>query len=225
MPQGIDTANLLWLVPAVLGLLGVFMMLRGLGKVFQARVISGGLGTLTGGLFVAVGAATALLGLNIHTYQRLTYEQPVATISFRQLGPQDFVATLRTPDGAGTEYNLTGDQWQMDARVLKFHPWANMMGFDTVYRLDRLSGRYGKIEDERNGPRALHNLSQNPGLDIYELGKQFGGALQVVDASYGAGTYVPMVDGAEYQVSLTQGGGLVPRPTNDTAKQAVAQPW
>ena len=41
-----------------------------------------------------------------------------------------------------------------------------------------------------------------------------------VDALYGSVAYVPMSDGASYQVVVSQ-NGLVARPLNDAARQAV----
>jgi hypothetical protein len=48
---------------------------------------------------VAIGVALGMVGLNIQTYQRLTYEQPVAEMSFRQQGPQLYGATMKLPRG------------------------------------------------------------------------------------------------------------------------------
>jgi len=57
--------------------------------------------------------------------------------------------------------DLRGDEWQIDARVLKWRGMAVLIGFDTLYRLDRLSGRYRDITQERIGLRTVHSLSEN----------------------------------------------------------------
>jgi hypothetical protein len=41
-----------------------------------------------------------------------------------------------------------------------------------------------------------------------------------VDAHYGTATYVPMVDGARYEVSLSR-DAIIARPDNDQAREAV----
>ena len=46
------------------------------------------------------------------------------------------------PQGQTRKFTVHGDEWRIDARVLKWKPWANVLGLDTQYRLDRLSGRY-----------------------------------------------------------------------------------
>lgn len=214
----------IWGVPAGAAFLGLVLFVSGVTRVFRAKFVSGAGQGLTGGLFMALGAAAGLLGLNVQTYNRLSYERPVAEISLRQTGDQAFIATVRLPKGEPQDYPLAGDQWQMDARVLKWKPWANVIGFDAMYRLDRLSGRYAAIEDEREAVRTVHAMAQDPGLDLWTLAQQYGRYAPLVDASYGSGTYLPMADGAVYEVSITQ-SGLVARPANAAAQAAVSQPW
>ena len=64
---------------------------------------------------------------------------------------------------------LSGDEWQLDARVLKWKGWANLFGLDAQYRLERVSGRYRDIEQERTGERTVYALAENPGLDLWKV--------------------------------------------------------
>ena len=95
------------------------------------------------------------------------------------------------------------------------------LGLSTGYRLDRLSGRYFSLEEENKLERTLHQL--NPGsrqLDIWQMLQSSGNSLGFLDASYGSATYLPMVDGALFAVSLSN-TGLLARPLNGPAKAAV----
>lgn len=215
-----DQTNLIWIAPAVLGLLGALLVIGGVVRLFRSPV-GGLIRAVSGTAFLGAGAAVGLLGLNIQTYQRLSYEQPVAEITLRQTGPQAFVATVREADLSAKEYDLLGDQWQLDARVLKWKPWANVVGLDASYRLERLSGRYADVAAERTAPRSVHQLAANPGLDLWALAQEYGKTVPVVDTLYGSGAYMPMADGASYQVTMSQ-SGLVARPSNTQAQQAVA---
>jgi len=214
-----DQQNLVWIVPAVLGVLGLLLVVSGAARLFKSPV--GGLfRAVSGGALLAGGAAVGLLGLNIQTYNRLSYEQPVAEVTLRQTGPEHFVATVRGADLAAKEYDILGDEFQMDARVLKWRPWANVLGLDASYRLERLSGRYKDVTAERSAARSVHQLAENPGLDLWTLAHDYGEKVPVVDTIYGSGTYVPMADGASYQISMSQ-TGLLARPANDTAQKAI----
>ena len=109
-------------------------------------------------------------------------------------------------------FMLAGDEWQLDARVLKWKGWANLLGLDAQYRLERVSGRYRDIEQERKDERTVYALSENPGVDLWTLSIEYPRWLPFVDAVYGSATYLPMADGARYEVSITQSGWLANEP-------------
>jgi hypothetical protein len=95
--------------------------------------------------------------------------------------------------------------------VLKWSGWASLLGFDALYRLERISGRYRDTAQERTAPRTLHELGDARGLDVWALLQAHPGWLPFVDAVYGSATYLPMAAGARYEVTLGQ-AGLIARP-------------
>jgi hypothetical protein len=99
---------------------------------------------------------------------------------------------------------------------------AVLIGFDTLYRLDRLSGRYRGITQERTAQRTVHSLSEEQGLDIWMIGRRYAHWIPWADAVYGSATYTPMVDGASYTVSISS-TGLLARPSNDIARKAIGE--
>ncbi|MCG8441938.1 MAG: hypothetical protein MI723_09020 [Caulobacterales bacterium] len=207
-------------VAAISGISGFLLLATGLRRVGRAKVVSGGSGALIGAALLAAGGAAGLFSVNLATYGRLTYEQPVATVEFSRTGERSFNAVLTETGGAPAQFPLAGDAWQIDARILKFHSWANMAGLHAMYRLDRLSGRYDDVDQELSETRTVHALAENPGLDLWRLASERGRDLGAIDASYGSGTFVPMADGAVYEVSLSQ-TGLIARPANALAEKAV----
>jgi hypothetical protein len=118
--------------------------------------------------------------------------------------------------------DLRGDEWQMDARVLKWRGIAILIGFDTLYRLDRLSGRYRDITQERTEKRTVYSLSEEEGLDLWTIARRYAHWIPWVDALYGSATYMPMVGGASYTVSVSS-TGLLARPSNEIARKAVSE--
>jgi hypothetical protein len=226
-----------WIVPAAVALIGAVLLFSSLAALFKGRLFRGGLGSVLGGGLVAAAAIAALAGLNIQTYARLTEERPVATLQLKQLGPQYFEATVTQPplvegEAARTAvYPLHGDEWRMEAQVLKWKPWANVLGLDAQYRLDRLSGRYRSIEQELNGARSVHPLDggDQPDalpwrVDVWDAARRYRRYVDAVDTLYGAAAYMPMAEGARYEVWITQ-SGLIARPANDTARTASAGGW
>ena len=169
-------------------------------------------------LLIAAGAAVALVAAGLRGYERLTHEQPVAELEFTARGPQQYEATLtRLPGGERKRFLLAGDEWQLDARVLKWRGSANLLGLDARYRLERVSGRYRDVEQERHAPRSVFALGENSPLDLWVLAEAYPRWLPFVDAVYGSATYLPMAPGARYRVTLGQ-SGLIGRPLNDAAR-------
>jgi hypothetical protein len=215
------TSDAIVLLIAIFGLLLLALACQ---RLFRARLIAATGSGLMGIVLLVVAGLLFVVSLNLHTYNRLTHEQPVAEIVFEGRGPQRYRATLaQVPSGEMQMFMLAGDEWQLDARVLKWKGWANLLGLDAQYRLERVSGRYRAIDQERNDERTVYALSENPGVDVWTLSVDNPRWLPFVDAIYGSATYLPMADGARYEVAITQ-SGLIARPMNETAK-AAAGSW
>ena len=225
-----------WILPGAAALVGALLLLSGLGSLFRGRFLGAFGGVLFGGGFLAVGVAAILLGLNVQSYARLTHERPVATISLSQVQPQFFEATLTQPETAAapastTVYPVHGDEWRIEAQVLRWKPWANILGLDAQYRLDRLSGRYQDTQQELTAVRSVHDLrggdvasERRWTLDIWDVSRRYRDYVDAVDTLYGSAAYMPMADGAQYEVWITQ-SGLIARPVNDQAREASAGGW
>ncbi len=209
-----------WILPAIAGVIGLMLTFAGLGKLFRLKPFSGGSRLVFGTGFMGLGAVVAFTGLNLQTYKRLTFERPVATISFAAVQDQtdQYVATLLLPEGQRMEHVVTGDEFILGARVITFKALSNLLGYDSVYRLDRLDGRYMDVEraNETNAVR----LTENPGLDVHALAKEHGGRFGVRDANFGSAVYNPMSDGLAYEVSITR-TGLIARAANEATRRAL----
>jgi hypothetical protein len=215
--------KIIWLKVAIIvfALLGVILFMLGIQRLWRRRVLPGCLEGLVGLLLLAIAALMAAISMNLYTYDRLMHESTIAEVSFHEIGPQHFGAIVKLKNKDAI-LDLRGDEWQMDARVLKWRGIAVLIGFDTLYRLDRLSGRYRDIAQERTGPRTVYSLSEEKGLDLWMIGRKYGRWIPWVDAVYGSAAYTPMVDGASYTVSVSS-TGLLARPTNEIARKAVRE--
>jgi hypothetical protein len=200
---------------------GLILFLWGLRRFWRRKVVSGSFEGLVGLLFVAIAGLIVAISMNLRTYDRLTHESPVAEVRFQVRGPQYFRAYMMLESGAKI-FDLRGDEWQIDARVLKWRGPAVLLGLDTLYRLDRLGGRYRDISQERTRPRTIYSLSKEPGLDLWTIVQKYTRWMPWMDALYGSATYMPMVDGASYSISLSS-SGLVARPSNEIARKAVGR--
>jgi hypothetical protein len=201
-------------------LLSLPLFLGSVRRMRRLQLVRGTLFFLSGGVLVLMVVAAVLVAANLVTYARLTHEQEAARVTTTRLAEREFTVSVQTRDRPPRQYSLRGDEWQIDARVLKWRALGNLLGFDTVYRLERLSGRYGDVQSERSAPRTVHELAQDPGVDFWSMARRYHDYLPLADALYGSAAYVPMAEGAEYVVTVSA-SGLVVRPANDAAKNAV----
>lgn len=204
----------------VISLLGLVLLLAGLIKMFRRKVLGGSVQILFGLLLVAGAILSWSVALNLYSYQRFTGETSVVKLRFEARGPQAYRVYVIQPDQQSQSYDLRGDEWQVDARVLKWGGLATLLGFDTAFQLDRITGRYRDLQQERQLPHTVHSLYRPRGVDIWWLVREHQDWIPLVDAIYGSATYMPMVDRAEYAVTITT-SGLIARPGNAIAKQAV----
>lgn len=177
--------------------------------------------SLAGGVMSgALGSASILLAFSYYGYGRLIDEQSVSRIEFSQSAPGEFTARVMIDGKADRLMTLRGDEWQMDARIVTWKPPVTLLGLDPIYQLDRLSGRYSDIDDELSQERTVHALSEELTLDIWRVARKFPVLMPGVDAYYGTATYLPMADGARFEVTLSR-TALLARPLNNAARKAV----
>lgn len=169
------------------------------------------------GLLLA-GMATALRG-----YRFLGEEVPVVQIDAHILTPQRWVLNLNWPDGSSRQLALDGDDFRVEAIVLKWKLPAMLAGLPPLYRLDRISGRYDDAAQETSAPRTVIDFNSAGTFDVLDLKKQYSRWLPEVDTLYGSGAFLPLVDEGHYNVSLMRTGALVARPDDATA-QRIGQP-
>jgi hypothetical protein len=204
----------------VFALAGILFLIAAVRRLRRRRILGGAMHGATGLVLLLLSACAVLIAANLRTYQRLTSEQPAAELQFTRTAEREFNAVLTYPGGERANFALRGDEWQIDARVLKWHALANMVGFDTAYRLERIGGRYTRIEDERSQLRTVFSLNPSQRIDPWDLVHRYHSWIPWIDALYGSATYLPMADGALFEVKVSQ-SGLVARPLNQAAREAI----
>lgn len=206
----------------VIGSIGALLCLVGIFRLTKRLMMSSIRYEITGLVLLTFAVMLFLVSSNIHTYERLVFEQPIASISFHKISPKHYSVELKElGSGESWFYELRGDEWQLDAQILTWHGYANLLGLDAYYRLHRLSGRYTDIEEERTAPHTVHGLASEETIDLWSYAHEYRNWLSMVDATYGTAVFLPMDDAARYSISISR-NGLVARPDNAVAKRAVS---
>ncbi len=199
---------------------GVVLVVASLLFFLRPRWLLGWLKGMAVFAVLLLGLYALTLGITLTRYDALEGMQTVARIGTVQAGPQRWRVTVETESGAPVQAMILGDQWQMDARILRLAGPLRWLGLAPGYQLERLSGRYTSLEQERNAPRSVIGLSEASWPDLWALDRTFN--LPFIEGVYGNATFMPMGDGAQFDVRLSS-SGLVAVPTNDQARQAVAR--
>lgn len=190
------------------------------------RVLLGGnwlLGWLRGtfGLaLLALGAVVALVAWDVTRYRPLPQGTPLARLVFEAEGQQRYQVRLEH-NGQSRFVTLEGDLWQLDLRVLQWKGLASLIGLESGFRLQRLSGRYLAVEQQEQARHVRVELEQSRlGLDFWDWLQRCRCGSLLVEAQHRRVSFLPIADGAEYAIEMTPTGPLA-QPLNDAARQAM----
>lgn len=208
-----------WIAPAAAGFFGLVLILGAFTAIFRGRVFKALRGVSGGAFLMVLAALISMIALNIQSYARLNWERPIATVSIAQTAPRAYDVTVAETGRPAHIYAISGDQWQLDARVITWKPWASIIGLDAQYELQRLWGRHIRGE-QRNTANAVDLQQERPGIDVLFLSTQLGKYAFLQQREFGSAVYMPLADGAVYEVRITQ-KALVVDPKNAIAEQAV----
>lgn len=173
------------------------------------RLGTGALAGTTALLFAVSAALCATLAAGLQGYRALTREDTVLTAHTEPTGPGAFELRIVHPDGTEERFPLAGDEFVIEARILKWHPWANLLGLHTAYELDRVSGRYRRLADEQSRPRTVHGLGADRPVDLFAWRQRLAWLAPLVDAEYGSGTFTRGDRPATYEIRVSTSGLLV----------------
>ncbi len=162
-------------------------------------------------LLLCLGVLGATIAVSIQGYRALTHEEIAAIVQVTPVGPKHFNALFQFPDGHRITYQLFGDEIYVDARILKWRPIVNIFGLHTSYELDRVSGRYIRIEEEREKERTIFTLSHVKPLDMFNLRRRYAFLRPLVDAKYGSAAFIIADKPATFELRVSITGLMIRR--------------
>ncbi len=184
-----------------------------------------------GTLLLLVAVLAGLLALSVYRYLELFTDRPVAVVEIVQDDKQQYTLQLGVFDNHQAiqrlqQYLMRGDAWMIEARVMRWRLPAALAGVPSLYRLERLAGRYDDIDQERTQPRTVYGLDDWALPDLFTLKQSFPRWLPFVEIQHGNATWMPMFNGARYTVLFNDRGGLLARPSDTyTADRLKSMGW
>ncbi|MHB1142654.1 MAG: hypothetical protein ACYC1T_12985 [Sulfuricaulis sp.] len=201
--------DILWWVATLFAVVGVAMLIAAGTALRRRRPLRMSARLLLALVFLAGAAASGAVALGVQGYRALTHEEIAAMVRTEPLGPNRFRAQFRFPDGREVSYTLNGNQLYVDARILKWHPWANIFGLHTAYELDRVAGRYQDLAQEQQQPRTVKSLAPERQVDLFSLRQRYALLNPLLDADYGSATFAAADGPAQYEVRVSTTGLLI----------------
>ena len=199
------------LVIAALGslVLAVVFLLMILGAFKNKNRFTSVLHLLTALFFFCLFALFGTISIATRGYLALTTETLAAVVEIEPVEKQRFIARFRMPGGGEKTFVLAGDQLYVDAHILKWKPVANILGLHTLYELDRVSGRYARLEQETSLERTVYSLSRDKPLDLFDLRHRFTALEFLVDAEYGSATFITTDKSQTLKLLVSTSGLLI----------------
>lgn len=142
-----------------------------------------------------------LAGMLALTYKTLTQETPIVTITFEKSKNDGYIASLKDYEGNRIgDYEIDADQWQLDVGFYKMAYFANILGVESKYTLDRFEGRYQNIDDANKRKTNIYQIEDNRLVKYFSF---------FFDAKYGSSTYKDIKQNTLYTIYTTPSGIMV----------------
>jgi hypothetical protein len=179
-----------------------------------------------GHLAMAIAAAAGALLIwsvmaGLESYESEPKKQPIAGLYVEKTGPQRFRAILtRLPAGRIQVFELTGDQWRLEARTLDWQGPAAQLGLDRMYRLERLSTRSNRPLSSPETAGARFSLGTDAPNDLWAKGRTSPAWMRHVRGDHANGPWKPLADAALFTIWL-DGQALRVDAANEAAVTAL----
>jgi hypothetical protein len=213
-------------VRPVLVVLGAFAIIVAL--LAWSRWLAGRRWAAAGHVLLAVllGTTAALgwpMDRYLATYEVRVPERPVAELFFERIGPARYrVAVTRVPGGRMQVVELAGDEWRLDLTLLDWSDGAQQLGAQPRYRLEAVVSRPvpAATAGLTAGVTARLTGVDEPTPWLAELGT--GRGTPLIATRPLAGPWLPMSQGARFDVRTTADGAVEVDPLNVAAGDALA---
>ena len=161
----------------------------------------------------------------VETYEVRVPERPVAELFFERIGPSRFrVAVTGVPAGRMQVVELAGDEWRLDLTVLDWSDGAVRLGSRPRYRIEAVVSRPAPAAAAglRLGVTARLTRGDERIPWLARAGASQGRPL--VATRLLSGPWLPMANGARFDVRTTAEGTVEVDPLNVAAGDSLAAP-
>lgn len=197
------------IIAIVCALVAILFFITGITGIKKKRLFGTVVNMTLVMLLFALTGLFGMIALATQGYQALTREQTIAIVNLTPIGPQKFIARFAFADGHTDVFTLEGDELYVDAHILKWKPIANIVGIHTAYELDRISGRYTTVNDEKVKPRTIYSVAKSKPVDMFNLRRKHSILKVLLDAEYGSAAFIMANKPEEIELRVSTTGLLI----------------
>jgi len=210
-----DKANILLIIASVSGLLSIYYFFTLTLKLKKLKFVAASTRLITFLVLASLSGFLSLLLLGTQGYNALTKEKLVASVQITPVAKQKFRLQLNLVNGPSRLFLLRGDELLIDAHILKWKAWTNILGLHTGYRLDRVSGRYKHIEQAQTAERTVYQIDSLTSSGIADWRESYSKLSFLLDVEHGSASFVDASENSQFDLFVTT-DGLLLRPSDST---------
>ena len=211
--------NILVILIACSALLSLIFFIATVAALRKKKLFSSAFRFLLALLALSSAGLLGMIVIATEGYRALTHEEIAAVVKTEPIGAKWFTAHFRFPDGHEASYRLAGDALYVDAHILKWKPIVNILGLHTAYELDRVTGRYMDLKEERESIRTVFLLSRAKPMNMFTLRQHYSLLRPLLDAEYGSASFINADKPAHFEISVSTTGLLIRK----VGREAVPQ--
>jgi hypothetical protein len=162
------------------------------------------------GLWTCGFGMALFMGFFFRTYHVFTYEKPVAEVVVEPLGTEKagrITLVVFSPPSM-RQFVVQGDQWMIEADIVKWDNWLYLLGLENRYRLTRLRGRYTKTAEEISQKQTVYALVEDEENPLWKYLYDYGAWFPLVNTVYGNAVFQSLEKTKQYQIYIGTTGLL-----------------
>lgn len=161
-------------------------------------------------LFGLLSSTFLLLYSSFKNYHNFTYKKTIASIVCPMKESDWFVLKLIPENGEEKNsrfYRLKGQQFIIEGHIVKWKDFFISLGMKPLYQVNRLSGRYTLVEDEKQKERSVYELEKES--KFWRFMMRHGKLIPGVDAVYGTASFTNPRENDTLELEITNYGFML----------------